>query len=768
MRAVLAGNADGTSLGLAAIWAGTPTYFMHSMGMGETIGLAVRASQNAALSGGTSLVPGGPRWGPYPPLSGTHTGLMGDPALRLHMVEPPRSLAASSADGRVVLSWKASTEPGLAGYHVFRSTSPLGPFSRVTTSPLAAASYQEAAAVGQTYTYLVKTLVLERTPGGTYYNLSQGTAATIRVAGPAAPESSPPLSFEPFRVVWQIGHDDDPAVSPYAPHDEFSMENRRADSEPGAVTRFPGDPLYQASNNPGPDDHYYCVGTYPVGFNGLRESLTVPHQEPFTAWERSLTHSDRTNRVHFILGDAQADPTARLRLNVEFSSCGYWLLAPVNQKGAGYGAHDLVIRFRNGAGSVTTLFSSRLDRPSRLTMEFPAGAVGATVGANSIELVRTGPLEADRTYWLNFDYLNLESSIPKAALEPFRVAWQVGVDDDPLREPYAPYGEFSMENGRADPAPGAVTRLPGDPSHQASGNPGPDDDYYCAGIYPAGFNGLRFPLDVPQQEPFTAWERSLTHADRTNRIHFILSGAQANPGSRLRLNLEFSSCGYWLRAPINQKGPGYGHHDVVIRFRNGAGMATTLYSNRLDRPSRLSMDVSSGAVGATAGANSIELVRTGPLEADRTYWLNFDYLNLETAASRGAISATGGTSPAPGERPPPGDVFYWPSPHGAAPGTGVHCGVTRDGEVEYLTITYTRPDSPRPDREYQVEAGSDLLDWSDAGLMAVAVADGSGAQRVTVRDRVPVSEQVQRFMRVVILEGSQTFESPNRRDQEPR
>ena len=88
-----------------------------------------------------------------------------------------------------------------------------------------------------------------------------------------------------------------------------------------------------------------------------------------------------------------------------------------------------------------------------------------------------------------------------------RSVWQIGTDNNPAVLPYGPAAEFSVENGRNDPAPGLVTRLAGDPLFAGAANPTADDDFYFAGNYPVGFNGLLTPLGVPNDEPPGAWER---------------------------------------------------------------------------------------------------------------------------------------------------------------------------------------------------------------------------------------------------------------------
>lgn len=177
MKAPLAGNATGDGLGLCCFWAGRPTFFMHHMAMGETLGYAFRTSVNSQFSSFSNPV--------YTPINfpggGTHLGLMGDPSLRMHIVEPPRNLVATSSGGSVSLAWSPSTEPGLIGYHVYRGSSPAGPFARLTTNALASPSYADATgSPGTSYTYLVRTLKLESSPGGTYENLSQGSWPPLR------------------------------------------------------------------------------------------------------------------------------------------------------------------------------------------------------------------------------------------------------------------------------------------------------------------------------------------------------------------------------------------------------------------------------------------------------------------------------------------------------------------------------------------------------------------------------------------------------------
>ena len=197
MRAPLAGNATGDGLGLTCFWAGRPSFFMHHMATGETVGYAMRTSMNSQFSTFSNPV--------YQPVNfgggGTHCGLLGDPSLHMHVVEPPRHLVATSANSGVSLAWAASTEPNLLGYHVYRADSPDGPFTRLTTTSAASNSYEDTnGTAGNAYTYMVRVLKLENAPGGTYENLSLGEIATITVHAGA---SGIPLNPTGLAVVQQ-------------------------------------------------------------------------------------------------------------------------------------------------------------------------------------------------------------------------------------------------------------------------------------------------------------------------------------------------------------------------------------------------------------------------------------------------------------------------------------------------------------------------------------------------------------------------------------
>jgi hypothetical protein len=170
------------SFGLAAGWSGRPHWFIHHMGLGETIGYGARLTQNNG--------PSGLYQNQLNSCAGqTHIALMGDPTLRLHTVAPPKALKAARATGGVALSWDPS-EDSIVGYHVYRAASEKGPFTRLTAAPLSATTFTDATA-DSSGTYMVRAVKLETSASGSYYNASQGAFAASTTSETPEPNPTP-------------------------------------------------------------------------------------------------------------------------------------------------------------------------------------------------------------------------------------------------------------------------------------------------------------------------------------------------------------------------------------------------------------------------------------------------------------------------------------------------------------------------------------------------------------------------------------------------
>ncbi len=171
--------------GLAAMYTGVPHWFLHPMGLGETLGYCARLTQNNANPG---------LYLTQVNLSAreVHIALMGDPTLRLNPVAPVTTLSGTSAAAATVnLNWVASSDAATTGYHIYRASSASGPFTRLTTTPVTQTSFTDSTAPAGANSYMVRAVKLETTPSGSYFNGSQGAVITTTVSGAVTP---PPTS----------------------------------------------------------------------------------------------------------------------------------------------------------------------------------------------------------------------------------------------------------------------------------------------------------------------------------------------------------------------------------------------------------------------------------------------------------------------------------------------------------------------------------------------------------------------------------------------
>jgi hypothetical protein len=192
MRSVLALP----SYGLTCAWSGRPHWFMHHMGLGMPIGYSARLTQN---NGPTGLYQN-----QLNSAAGQiHVALMGDPTLRMHVVAPPGHITAATNGTTRTLSWAASADSVL-GYHVYRATG-TNAFTRLTASPIAATSFTDTNAAGAA-NYMVRSVKLETSASGTYYNPSVGTFLTALggSGGVGGTTNNPPPTPSPGTnaVVW--------------------------------------------------------------------------------------------------------------------------------------------------------------------------------------------------------------------------------------------------------------------------------------------------------------------------------------------------------------------------------------------------------------------------------------------------------------------------------------------------------------------------------------------------------------------------------------
>jgi hypothetical protein len=168
---------------LTCFWGGRPTWHLHRMTLGHTIGECARLSQNndheyTVSDGGRQIV----------------TALMGDPTLKLHVVKPPGDLTVSQVGAsEVLLSWTGSPD-AVEGHHVYRAPGLRETFARLNGVVVTDTSFVDASPLAGNNVYMVRALKLETTGSGTYWNLSGGVLDSL-VANTGAEEIGPQLKL---------------------------------------------------------------------------------------------------------------------------------------------------------------------------------------------------------------------------------------------------------------------------------------------------------------------------------------------------------------------------------------------------------------------------------------------------------------------------------------------------------------------------------------------------------------------------------------------
>jgi hypothetical protein len=87
----------------------------------------------------------------------------GDPAMRLKVTLPtmPRGVAAQTVAGGISMTWQGATDcngNGVAGYNVYRSTTPGSDYTKVNQEVIAGTSFVDGTPVSGTWYYVVKSV----------------------------------------------------------------------------------------------------------------------------------------------------------------------------------------------------------------------------------------------------------------------------------------------------------------------------------------------------------------------------------------------------------------------------------------------------------------------------------------------------------------------------------------------------------------------------------------------------------------------------------
>lgn len=151
---------------LAAAWGNRPVWFLHHMAMGEPIGYAAKITMN-----NRGLYT--PRfYGGY-----VSTALMGDPTLRMHVLQPVAQLTAQQQGASVRLDWTPPTDA--EGYCIYRKSVSDSMFVLLNEEATTDTFFIDPCLDHESIQYMVRCTALKTSGSGSYYNLSQGVIISV-------------------------------------------------------------------------------------------------------------------------------------------------------------------------------------------------------------------------------------------------------------------------------------------------------------------------------------------------------------------------------------------------------------------------------------------------------------------------------------------------------------------------------------------------------------------------------------------------------------
>ncbi len=156
---------------LGLIYTTTGINIFHQPGMGETMGWSCKRIMDHNQTNNLYEKPSQQYdtpdfWGR------THFQYHGDPTLRLNQVKPPTNVVKNGVE----ISWNASADDSIVGYHVYRSYQPFGKYERVTSNPITDLTFTDTEITAVVRYFIIKAIKLEITGSGTYLNSSIGVA----------------------------------------------------------------------------------------------------------------------------------------------------------------------------------------------------------------------------------------------------------------------------------------------------------------------------------------------------------------------------------------------------------------------------------------------------------------------------------------------------------------------------------------------------------------------------------------------------------------
>lgn len=173
---------------VAVGWGGRPTWRLHIMALGDTIGEVHRRTVN----NGRAETPYRETMDYYP--TGNYlwrnpiwVNLLGDPTLRAFMLAPASQVVAEETGEGLRVSWAASPDPDVTGYRVWRAAAAGAPFVPLDGGEvISGLSVLDSAPVPEAR-YMVRAYGLKDVYAGSLHTLSQGAFSAPEGPLPQAP-----------------------------------------------------------------------------------------------------------------------------------------------------------------------------------------------------------------------------------------------------------------------------------------------------------------------------------------------------------------------------------------------------------------------------------------------------------------------------------------------------------------------------------------------------------------------------------------------------
>lgn len=181
---------------LTNAWCARPHWYLHHMGLGETIGYAAKLSQSNyntyepfywyEFMGNSFAYPSGYafRFSQHPNQM-VHVALMGDPTLRLYHpdVPPAKNISIVQPPGKSIeIKWDRSDDVN-ATYNIFRATERSGPYTKINDTPLTTTFFTDSNLYEGSLYYIVKANSIKTTLSGTFYNTSRSLPVSVLATG---------------------------------------------------------------------------------------------------------------------------------------------------------------------------------------------------------------------------------------------------------------------------------------------------------------------------------------------------------------------------------------------------------------------------------------------------------------------------------------------------------------------------------------------------------------------------------------------------------